>query len=266
MFKKQLTIDGFPATLDIEDVLGAQSILKLRVHPFMSKSASPLATLKIQRHSNSTSVTYETSLRGSDSVFTDAQALSYAKASSAAIEQVMKWQSISQSMMDNTGDCAREFVSMAMDHCWGDIVLYTALIGNPLAKMSEHSSYNHNKNITEQSSNIASVFFRDPAFGVAKETFIKYLMDDDAELKSYSEHVQSQIRIMFNVLDKLPMCANSDTSSYMVAALLLERDNCLGYLDELEKQDPVFHNADDEEISSEDFMDELLATRPSLGN
>lgn len=185
---------------------------------------------------------------------------------SAAIEQVIKWQSISQSMGDNTGDCAREFVSMAMDHRWSDIVLYTALIGNPLAKMSDLSSYNYQKNITEHSSNLASVFFRDPAFGVAKETFIKYLMDDGAELNSYSEQVQNQIRIMFNVLDKLPICTNGDGSNYLVAALLLERDNCLMYLDELVKFEPVFHNANDEVITPAEFLKELQISRPVFDN
>lgn len=265
MFTKKLTIDGFAANLDV-DIRANEARLSLRVNPFMATSLSPLATLRIQKKSDSPAVSYETALRGSSSEFTDARALTYTKACSAAIEQVMKWQSISQSMSDSTGDIALQFVAMAVDHEWDDIVLSTALIGNPLARMGDRSSYNYQKDITEQSSNLASVFFRSPAFGVAKETFIQYLMDDDAELNSYSEQVQNQIRTMFNVLDKLPICTNGDGSNYLVAALLLERDNCLGYLEELDKAKPVFHNANDEVITPAEFMKELLISRPVFDN
>lgn len=267
MISKQLTISGFPAQLIIS-VAAQETTFDLTVHPFISGLHSPSVELVIKREHCSDSATYDSVFKGSNTEFSSARAAAYLKACGVALDQCQHWQSVAESLNDNTDATARELVRMAQENRWDDVLIHAALIGYPFAELS-NTGYNRNKHPDHQCSNLASVFFRDPAFGIAKETFLQYVTSGEHwDIKELPDHAQLYIRIMLTILYKIPMCENGRDDNRAIAALLLERDSNASTSKKafMERYEPVFHGADGQPTSYTDYRAELLKTRPAFSD
>lgn len=262
MFGTPLTIAGFPASARA-GVNPDETQIHLTISPFATRDHSPVATLVIRKQPGAEAAQYETSVTSLNTKYTNASVADYDKAAAIALETCKQWQSISESIANNYNEAARKLVSLAQSNQWDEVLLHTALIADPLAPLGQSDSYNGDKKHSAQSSNVASMFFRDPALMAAKSKFMVYIQsaDDFSELDADE---QCKVRIMLTLLSKIPACANGDVPSWLVTSLLLERDNVAGYLEQLNSKTPVFQNAAREVTTPLKYLWELMHSRPCL--
>lgn len=253
MFGTPLAIAGFPASASV-DVNPDETEIQLTISPFANIDNSPVATLVIRKQPGTDTTQYETSVTSLNTKYTNDSVVDYDKAGAVVLGMCKQWQSISESMANNYNEAALKLVSLAQSNQWDEVLLHTALIVDPLAPISQSNS-----------SNVASVFFRDPALMAAKSKFMVYIQsaDDFSELDADE---QCKVRIMLTLLSKIPACANGDVPSWIVTSLLLERDNVDGYIDQLNSKTPVFQNAAGEVTTPLKYLWELMQSRPNLNN
>lgn len=262
MFGTPLTIAGFPASARV-DVNSDETQIQLTISPFLNIDNSPVATLVIRKQPGTEAAQYETSVTTLNTKYTNDSVVDYDNAGAIVLDMCKQWQSISKSIANNYNEAARKLVSLAQSNQWDEVLLHTALIADPLAPLGQSDSYNGDKKHSAQSSNVASMFFRDPALMAAKSKFMVYIQsaDDFSELDADE---QCKVRIMLTLLSKIPACVNGDVPSWLVTSLLLERDNVAGYLEQLNSKTPVFHNAKGEVTTPLPYLWELMSSRPCL--
>lgn len=235
MFERYLTVQGFPATLNVQ-TRPNESIVTLIVQPFASAFHVPKATLTIKGNASDERGGHENALQLSGSEFIGAEAMAFLSAAQAASMQMMQWEGLSRSLSDPS-DAAYAITKLAAAGDWDSAMLYIALTPNVLAAISPRANY---RSRDKHASNLASALLRSPAFSSAKSAFLRFYSENNAaDFADLLPADEARVRTILTLLSRVRM-ADSGRVALQNLCLLLERDDVSGYLSELEKYTPSF--------------------------
>lgn len=250
MFQQNIRLGHYRATLAVN-----AKTITIECSPFVGELHQICATIDFDAEAVNQSNTFsELSIKGIGATLSGSNALAHLNALREVTEYAISLQALSNSLASSGSDAMMRLINVAESGDLDDLLLHAALIPSPRIMLLSSAKYHKKFPDPEgiKPANLLVAILRHPAFGVAKETTLRFLCDqseDSRELKQVPAQAQKNIRFFLTLFNRALLLRPNETLAKSM--LLLERNDLEGYNDLLMSR-------------SDHDLSELLNTRPNL--